>query len=259
MTSPLGLVVASSFILPASISAIADEVARSLAYAKPATEAPTIVTPLLYPGGSRVVLTLREDRGSYFITDGGHGAREADLLGGARIFTRIARELAEANGIRFDSDLIFDIEVPKEALVTAAIMVANTSKIAVETTAQRLANRRFELSIDKLALQFDRQFGSHRVVRDAIVKGATGEWELDLLIKTQGRPALIELVAANANAVNSSVTKFFDISRLSDSEGFNRYSVLIDAKQTPNIGVLGATSRLVEFDRAVSAVSSVAA
>lgn len=256
MTSSLGLVVNQGFIPPTSISAIADEVARSLSYAKPASEAPVIVTPLLYPGGSRVVLTLREDRGSYFVTDGGHGAREADMLGGSRIYTRVARELAEAHDIRFDSDLIFDIDVPREALLTAAIVVANASKIAVETTAQRLANRKFEGRLERLTEQFDRKFGSHRVIRSPHIRGATGEWELDLLIRTEGRPALIDLVAANANAANSSIAKYLDISRLPEGDGFERFSVLLDAKLTPNIGVLGTTSRLVDYDRAVGAVAA---
>lgn len=258
MTSPLGLVVMPGLITPSAINAVADEVARSLAYARTAGEAPTIVTPLLYPGGSRVVLTLREERGTFFVTDGGHGAMEADLLGGSRIFARIARELAEANDIRFDSDLIFDIEVPREALLTAAIVVANASKVAVESTALRLANRRILGHLDRLTEQFDRRFGVDRVIRSPSVRGATGDWDLDLMVRLGDRDALIDLVAANANSANSSIAKFLDISRLPEDRNYRRFSVLLDAKQTPNVGVLGTTSRLVEYDGAVGAVAAAA-
>lgn len=256
MTSSLGLAIGAGLVLPSSISVIADEVARSLAYARPSGEAPVIVTPLLYPGGSRVVLTLRQDGGSYFVTDGGHGAREADLMGGSRIFARVARSLAEANDIRFDSDLIFDIDVPREALIAAAIVVANTSKVAVETTALRLANRRQEDQLEKLLIRFDRQFGVEKVIRAPTVRGATGDWDLDAMIFSSGRPALVDLIAANANSANSSLAKFLDISRLPEDVGFRRFAVMLDKEKTPNVGVLSTTSRLVDYDQAVRAIAA---
>ncbi|GJD73112.1 hypothetical protein [Methylobacterium goesingense] len=256
MTSLLGLAVNPTIVTPRSISAIADEVARSLAYSRESAEAPAIVTPLLYPGGSRVVLTLREDSGSFFVTDGGHGAREADMMGGSRVFQRVARDLAEANDIRFDSDLIFDIEVPRDALLTAAIVVANASKTAVETTALRLANRKIEGRLDELLVRFDRQFGVEKVIRAPSIRGATEEWEVDAMIITSGRSALVDLVAANANSANSVLAKYFDISRLPEDEGFRRFAVLLDREKTPNLSVLGATSRLVEYDQAVQAIAA---
>lgn len=256
MTSSLGLAANPTLVTPRSISAIADEVARSLAYSREAAEAPAIVTPLLYPGGSRVVLTLREEAGSFFVTDGGHGAREADMMGGARIFHRVARDLAEANDIRFDSDLIFDIEVPRDALLTAAIVVANASKTAVETTALRLANRKIEGRLDELLVRFDRQFGVEKVIRSPSIRGANEEWEVDAMVISSGRPALVDLVSANANSANSALAKFFDIGRLPESDSYRRFAVLLDRDRTPNLGVLGATSRLVEYDQAVYAVAA---
>ena len=96
-----------------SINQIADEVARALAYSKCSNEGAMIVTPLIYPGGGRVVLRFQESPTGFFISDNGSGRREAELMGGKAIFTRIARLAAERFGVRFDSDMIFDLDVPR--------------------------------------------------------------------------------------------------------------------------------------------------
>jgi hypothetical protein len=238
------------------LNRLAEEIARSLAYAKTSNETPLIVTPLLYPGGNRVVLSLREHESGFFVSDAGHAAREADLLGGGRIFPRIAREQATANEIRFDSDLIFDVDVPRDALVAAAIVVANVSKTAVELTAFRIAEHAHETDLELLLSRVEQQFGAKEVVRRASVQGAASTWRVDALIRTVGTPTVLELVAANPNSVNATVTKFLDISRLPPGEQPRRFAVLSDRDRTPHLGVLGATSRVVSLNDAVLAIAA---
>ncbi|WP_210486630.1 hypothetical protein [Microvirga antarctica] len=246
---------AVSFTKP-DLYAVADEIARSLAFTKGAGEAPLIVTPLLYPGGSRVVLSLRQHPRGFFVSDAGYGAREAELLGGSRLFARIAREQAVINDIRFDSDLIFDVDVPRQALVTAAMVVANASKTAVELTAFRLAERRNETQLEDLFGRLESAFGVKNVVRDAEVNGAASTWKVDALVLHPERPAILEMVSANANSVNATVTKFLDISRSHDADRLIRFSVLANRDKTPHIGVLSATSRLVTVEAAPKAIAA---
>jgi hypothetical protein len=54
------------------------------------------------------------------------------MLGGERTFTRIAPDIAGRYGVRFDQNMIFDVEVTEDELVVAVISVANAAKTAVE-------------------------------------------------------------------------------------------------------------------------------
>ncbi|TDR89541.1 hypothetical protein [Enterovirga rhinocerotis] len=240
----------------ASAHEIAQEVASALAYSRQTNGDPVIVTPLIYPGGTRVTLGIRPLEHGYLVSDFGSGAREADLLGGGRIFQRIAREQAALNEVRFDSDMIFDIEVPRDALVTAAIMVANASKTAVELTAFRLAERRHEIDLERLLGRVEDILGAKNVIREAELVGASSKWRVDALVHRPGRlDAVFDLVAANANSVNATVTKFLDLSQLSNGQ-LDRFSVLADKEHTPHVAVLSSTSRLVSIEAAPAALAA---
>lgn len=240
----------------ASAHEIAQEVASALSYSHQTNGDPVIVTPLVYPGGTRVTLGIRPLEHGYLVSDFGAGAREADFLGGSRIFGRIAREQAALNEVRFDSEMIFDIEVPREALVTAAIMVANASKTAVELTAFRLVERRHEIDLERLLGRVEEMLGATNVIRKAELIGASSHWEVDALVRRQGRQdAVFDLVAANVNSVNATVTKFLDLSRVTDTS-FARFSVLADSEHTPHAAVLSSTSRLVTIEAAPAALAA---
>src|SRR5215204_2203717 len=129
-----------SMVAPASISQIAADVARALVRVTSRGEAVRLSLPLLYPGGSMVGIEISRLRDSFLVSDVGGARREAGLLGGERSFARIARDVAERFGVRFDHNMIFDLDVPEPELVTAVVAVANAAKMAVENTAMHLAS-----------------------------------------------------------------------------------------------------------------------
>jgi hypothetical protein len=233
-----------------SINAIAEEVSRALSYSRCNNDGAMVVTPLLYPGGSRVVLRFMESEQGYFISDMGAGRREAELMDGNVIFTRIARGAAERFGVRFDSDMIFDIEVPHEALVTAAIAVANASKEAVDHTAERVSEKRAMDQRDKLWSRLAAAFPGAYVAREVMFQGASSPWNFDAMIQAGEHQTIFDLVSPHPSSVHAAVAKFLDVKDLGASSPV-RVAVTVDKDQTPHLPLLGRTAKIIQLNSAV--------
>ncbi|MEC5322759.1 hypothetical protein [Aurantimonas sp. A3-2-R12] len=227
-----------------SISSVAEEVARALAFATSSNEGAMIVTPLLYPGGGRVVIRIAESEFGFFVSDFGAGRREADLLGGERIFTRIARQTASRFDVRFDSDMIFDIEVPRPALVMATMAVANASKAAVQETAERLSEKRAEDQRASLWMKLEKVFPQTEIIREGSVVGASASWEFDAIVAKDDRQAVFDVVVPHTSAVHHAVSKFLDVRDLGDSAP-SRIAVVTDEASTPHLALLGRTAKII--------------
>lgn len=229
-----------------SLNQIAEEVARALSYSKSTNDSAMVVTPLVYPGGARVVLRLEDSPGGYFVSDGGAGRREAELMGGRTVFTRIARSAAERFSVRFDSDLIFDLEVPREALVAASIAVANASKAAVDATAEKLSEKNAADQREKLWERLEAAFPGAYVVREALFTGASAEWRFDAIIDQTGVRAVYDLVSPHATSVHSAVSKFLDIRDLGEVAP-SRVAVTLSRNDTPHLPLLGRTAKIIDI------------
>lgn len=239
------------------LSGVADEIARSLAYAQEHGGQQQIVTPLLYPGGACVVLRLEESADGYFVSDYGAARREADLIGGSRLFARIARDQAQRHGVNFDSDLIFDLEVPRDALVTAAIAVANASKTAVYETAEALSEKKAADQREQLWRLLGRAFPGQKVEENAPFGGRSETWTFDAIVMMD-RPALFQTVAPNSISVHAAVSRFLDI-RDNGADETIRVSVPTKMRQTPHLSLLARTSQIVGIDEPTSRFSAFAA
>jgi histone H3/H4 len=123
----------------ASIQEIANELASALVRISSRDETARLSLPLLYPGGSMVGVEISRLRAGFLVSDAGAARREAGLMGGERPFQRIAREIAERFAIRFDHNMMFDIDVAEDELLPAVVAVANAAKTAVENTSIHLA------------------------------------------------------------------------------------------------------------------------
>ncbi|NKN39326.1 hypothetical protein HFC70_23560 [Agrobacterium sp. a22-2] len=229
-----------------SLNQIAEEVARALAYSKSTNGSAMVVTPLLYPGGVRVVLRFEDSPGGYFISDGGAGRREADLMGGRALFTRIARDAADRFGVRFDSDMVFDLEVPREALVAASIAVANASKAAVDATAEKLSEQHAADQREKLWSRLEAAFPGAYVAREAAFIGASAEWKFDAMIEQSERIAVYDLVSPHANSVHAAVSKFLDVRDLGEKAP-TRVAVTLSKENTPHLPLLGRTAKIIDI------------
>lgn len=229
-----------------SLHEIAAEVAKALAYPKVNNEAALVVTPLLYPGGARVVVRLMDASGGFLVSDYGAGRRESELMGGHRIFTRIARDVASRHGVRFDSDMFFDLEVPREALIAAVIAVSNASKTATDATAEALSERRANDFREQLWDKLDLAFADAQVQRQVEVRGASSVWQFDAAVPLDGNIAVFDVVVPHAMSVHAAVSKFLDLRDAGDSAP-HRVAVLAKRSETPHIPLLGRTARMIDL------------
>src|SRR5260370_35995338 len=111
-----------------SIEKTAAEVARALVRVSAREESVRLSLPLLYPGGAMVGVELSRLRDGFLVSDAGAARREAGLPGGERAFHRIAQDVAKRFAIRFDHNMIFDIDVPENPLCCAVMTDAKFRK-----------------------------------------------------------------------------------------------------------------------------------
>jgi hypothetical protein len=233
--------------LTRSIQQIADEVARALIRISSRNDVARLSLPLLYPGGSMVGVEMSRLRDGFLVSDAGGARREAGLMGGEKTFVRLAGEVAERFGVRFDRNMIFEMEVTTDDLVVVVSAVANAAKSAVEQTAMILASTEHADARAVLWDKLGRVYGQTRIQQKAKVRGKSDSWEFDAAVKTEGRIALFEVIGPNANAVNSAVTKFLDIQDIGEKAP-SRVAVLTRRNQTPHLPVLGRTATLLSID-----------
>jgi hypothetical protein len=205
--------------------------------------------PMMYPGGAMVGVEITILRDGFLVSDSGSALREAGMLGGERSFKRIAKEVADRFGVRFDRNMIFDLDVSQAELVSAVVAVANAAKTSVENTALHLATVEHA---DYRAYLWDRLqtvYGAKAIQPEPVpFKGSTETWEFDAVVRIGGKASLFEIVTPNANSVNSAVTKFLDVSDLGEGIAPKRVAVLTKKENTPRLLVLGRTARLLSAD-----------
>lgn len=231
-----------------SLSQIALDLSKALVRVSTNNETARISLPLLYPGGTMVGIEISRLRDGFLVSDGGIARREAGMLGGERSFVRIAHDVARKCGVRFDNNMMFDLDVTKSALLAAVVAVANAAKTAVENTAMHMASVEHA---DYRAYLWDRLegiYGVQFITRKPLkIRGAAEEWEFDAGIQTQEKVTLFEMVTPNANSVNSAVTKFLDVRDLGDAAP-SRVAVLTNLQNTPRLPVLDRTARILRVD-----------
>ena len=195
-----------------------------------------------------VGVELSRLRSGFLVSDAGGARREAGLIGGERAFQRIARDVADRFGIRFDHNMMFDLDVEEADLLPAVMAVANAAKTAVENTAVHLATTEHADYRAYLWDRLQRAYGGAFSRAPVTYKGASAEnWEFDAAVSVEGHLALFQVVTPNANSVNSAVTKFLDVGDLGEGAP-KRVSVVTNKDRTPRLLVLGRTSRILPAD-----------
>lgn len=228
-----------------SVRDIADDIARALVSVSMRDGAARLSTPLIFPGGAFVGVEIARHRGGYLVSDMGGAMREAELIGADRQFVRIAQDIARKYGVRFDHNMLFDVEVPQDEVMFAVIAVANAAKSSVEATAMQAASRE---PINLEAMMFarlERIFPKGQVRREAVIRGSSDDWRFDAAVETDHGLTLFEFISPHANAVSSAVTKFLDIRDLGRSAP-GRVAVLHKKSTTPHIAVLARTAKVIE-------------
>lgn len=230
-----------------TIRKIAEQVARALVKITEHKGTARLSLPLLYPGGSMVAVEISKLRDSFLVTDAGIARREAGLLGGERTFLRIAKEVAERFGVRFDHNMIFQLEVSGDDLVVVIAAVANAAKTAVEETAMHLAVVQHADYRASLWTRLETIHGKNKVERNIHIRGSSDQWEFDAAVRRGQHLSVFEIVVPNANAVNSAVTKFLDIRDLG-KQAPGRVAILTNKDLTPHLPVLARTAKWLPID-----------
>lgn len=232
---------------PPTLTSIAERVAAALVRLSTYDQTARLSTPLLYPGGSMVGVEISRSDDGFLVTDAGGARREAGLLGGERAFARIAIDVAKRYGVRFDHNMIFDLNVTDDELTMAVISVANAAKSAVDETAIRLATSRHADYRAMLLERLERIYDPKSISRRKRVRGSSDEWEFDAVVAIGSRVALFDVVAPQVNAVSHAITKFLDIRDLGD-DAPRRIAVLTKKDETPHLPVLARTARVIGVD-----------
>ena len=196
-----------------NLAAVAEDVARAMTHVSVRGGSAFISTPLLYPSGSHSVVRIDGTGDRWFVSDDGAAHLEAELIGGLTSFRRIARPMAERAGVQFDERCFFVMEVERDALPGAVIIVSNVSKQVVERTAFAIEERRIALSRDVFEDRLTRAYAPKLITREIPIIGASGkEWHVDAGI-TEGDKVqkLFEFVSPRSASVAAAVMKFTDI------------------------------------------------
>jgi|GEM_PF-542543 len=198
---------------------VADGVARALTSAFQDQDGTFVRTPVMYPGGTCVVVRLDQQHdGSFLVSDMGLAYQEADLMGAVQQFLRAAPDIGKRSGVSFDGNAYFIMKVRREQLVGAVSTVAACSQEAVQVTAFKLAERRTADASDRLVKRLERVFTKPKVARDAEIHGASETpYHVTALVRTDEHTAAFEAVTEHPTSIAATVTKFLDLSHLEEA------------------------------------------
>lgn len=206
-----------------------------------------IQTPLLYGGGSGVVIRIEPAADRYFVSDFGLGAQEAHLLGATPSqYANCGKKVADSSGIGFDQHSFFVLEASREQLAGAIVAVANCSQTAVAIIAYKVAEKQAADEKELLFRRLVEVFSPSAVAKDAVVKGASSTpWEISALVRLPHSLSAFEPVRNHANSIASVAMKFNDIALMEN--GPRRFAIVKSKKELGTyLGVLAQVSDVLE-------------
>ncbi|MDR3413895.1 MAG: hypothetical protein P4L87_23525 [Formivibrio sp.] len=214
--------------------------------------------PLLYPSGASVVVRVREEGDTFFVSDFGMGWDEVEMMGAsARIYSRHAKIIAENAGVHFDERAFFVLRVSKPQLVGAIVTIANCSQESAAQVAYALAEKRTVDENDVLYTRLKAVFEPRmaRVERGAILKGAsTHDWPVGSLVISNENRTVFEAVTNYATSVAKVVTEFGDLGRLDGAPA--RVAVVKSKSELGTyLGLLSPVGNIIESKLADSHIT----
>jgi hypothetical protein len=229
---------------------IIEAVAREIVATDHRTSGSFIRTPLMYPGGTTVVVRIEEGDNRFFVSDIGLGHQEAELMGAGSMYARPARVIAEEAGVRFDNQAFFVLEASRDQLPGAVVTIANCSQQAVMRAADALAEKTFEDRKTRLYEKLVSVFDAKTVKKNAEVVGAsTQHWPVAALVTLPGvRPTIFEPVTKHPNSIAHASMKFGDIALLKN-DAPQRVAVVHNKKELGTLlTVLSRSANVIDDD-----------
>ena len=217
-----------------------------------------INTPLMYPGGSSVVVHIHHVGDEHFVTDFGMGYEEALLMGASTIYVRYGKAIAEAAGIKFDNRAFFAMQVMQHQLPGAIATVANCSKEAAQIAVYKSAERRSSTAVDTLHRRLAQAFPRNVIARDVAIFGRSNkEWHVAAIVKSGQNKTIFEPVSAHHASIYAAATKFHDIAAVEDAP--TRVAVVKRKEDLKdNLAVLSQSANVIERDTSSEAYRKLA-
>lgn len=201
------------------LQGVLDDVARQLVRTTVTGKDGTIVMPMVYLGGSPIVIHVRQDGDEFVVTDQGRASYQAEIMGAGDIFLRVARHAATAAGVEFDGQAVFAIRVPINWLANAVIFVATASRQALEMAAERLTVDVEETLRERLKVALKETFRGQAIF-DVTIPGASSKARnFTGLVQVGERRTLFDVVMSSPVSVSFSIVKFQDVAQLETPPG----------------------------------------
>lgn len=226
--------------------AIADDVARALSSARVRGPSGFVSTAVRYPNGTAAVVRIDQDVGGFFVSDDGHSALSAEMMGALSTFSRVAPSVAERSSVKFDRRTFFLSAVPREGLPIAVAYVANASARASEKTLYALEHLKIKRSRDVFNNRLIEAFGD-RVAFDVPVIGSTGrEWDYEAAVYEEKRIVkLFTLVSPAFTAIAAANLKISDTRTLAEAPQITAALTDYDRTEPALRSLLSASADLV--------------
>jgi hypothetical protein len=242
-----------------AFEALVNEVARELVAVEHRAGGSFVRVPLLYPGGTTVVVRIQEGANSFFVTDAGLGYQEAELMGAGPLYARHARVIGDAAGVRFDNQAFFVLETSRDQLPGAVTTVANCSQEATMRSADALAEQTFEDGKTRLYERLVSVFTTKFVAKNVEVVGASNQrWRVAAIVTpSEGHQTVFEPVTKHSNSVASVTMKFGDIALRENAPA--RVAVVHNrADFGPLLTVLSRSASVIEDDAPIESLRRLA-
>lgn len=193
---------------------VLDDVVRQLVVAHVEAGEGFVSMPMMFPGGAPVVIHVRTDGDDFIVTDQGKGYSEAEVMGAAGIFVRVAKQVAATLGIEFDGHMVFAARVSRDWLPNAVIFVATATRNAVQMSAERLSADVEESLRGRLKVALKDVFRNHAAF-DVTIAGASSKGRnFAAMVQTADRVTLFDVVTPSPVSVSFAIVKFEDVALL---------------------------------------------
>jgi len=227
--------------------AVVSRIVHDLVRVKLTRHGSVISTPVLFPSGGHVSVTVVQNGDNLFISDDGAAFAEADLMGASEIFKRTARQVAQEYGVQFNSFEIFEATATVDTAAGMIAIVADAARRSVQITAERLG-RRVEMDFKAMVVDRLREvFGKNTVSSSVEMSGAsTHQWTVDAVVKSPSGLIAVEAVSPSPVSVSSAYVKLDDLRRL---EGAPKTVAALKRKEafrTDQIMILSRTAHLLD-------------
>jgi hypothetical protein len=196
----------------AVLAHVAEDVARSLSFARVRGGAAFITTASMYPNGAGVVIRLDETGTGYSVSDDGYTAVIAETMHMLPTFRRVASDIGSRLGVRFEGGTFFVDDVPRESLVSIVVAVATAAARSAERVVVAAEQQKARRTRDLFDQRLVEAFGK-KVEFDVVVRGGTArEWMFDAALKDGKQlSALFDLVQPAFVAIASENLKILDV------------------------------------------------